>query len=212
VPDFPSLPLARSAVSGLAGRGAVFHLKGGEYMQEVVKNCQGNGESLDDVECVLQTSSTAAGVAGPVSECASVCRHGNAGHTATELIVPVGRQREEISCLIRLHNDIEQLRDDLEALSGISRRRRRRFRPLVTYTTKILERLVRRLGALGVTPMPLPDRIDYRLHESYRSVITRRPEENGLVIEVYRTGFMRGDHVEQLAAVATLKYPSKPTT
>ena len=116
----------------------------------------------------------------------------------------------EIEHLLRIYDGLSQLLDHYESRGGLSKRRKRRLRPEIRLVTTVTERVLTRLKALGVTPMPFPDRVDYRCHEPVRVVTTLFREDDGRVVDVYIPGFVNGERVVRHARVSVLKYVPKP--
>lgn len=116
------------------------------------------------------------------------------------------RGAEEIVHLLRIHDGLSRLLDHYESSIGLSRRRKRRRRPEIRLVLTLIDRVLARLKALGVSPMPFPERIDYRLHEPVRVTATPERQDNGRVVDVFLEGFTCGECVLRQAKVSVLKY------
>ena len=99
-----------------------------------------------------------------------------------------------------------------ESSAGLSKRRKRRRRPEVRLVMNLMDRVLARLKELGVTPMPFPERVDYRLHEPVRVVATHNHADDGRVGDVYIPGFVSEERVVRQAKVSVLKYVPNAAT
>jgi hypothetical protein len=113
---------------------------------------------------------------------------------------------EETAHLLRIYDGLSQLLNHYESSAGLSKRRKRRRRPEVRLVMILMDRVLIRLKALNVTPMPFPERVDYRLHEPVHVVVTHARADDGRVVDVYIPGFVNGERVVRQARVSVLKY------
>mgnify|MGYP000844244861 FL=1 len=122
-----------------------------------------------------------------------------------------GRADAEIQSLVRQCDSLGLIRDQLELRAGRRRRQRRQWRAVINTVTNLIQANMDRLQQLGVTPMPRPERLDYTLHNPVHVYETSDPSQDGRIVEVYRSGFMRDGRAWRPMLVAVTAYRPAPT-
>lgn len=129
-------------------------------------------------------------------------------------VVPIhstdGGKEGEIRHLVRLCDQLGVIRDQLESRAGRRQRQRRRWRTEINTVTRLMQTNLDRLRQLGVTAMPYPERVDYSMHEPVHVYQTGDPLEDGRVVDVCRSGFLRDGRPWRLMQVAVLAYRPAP--
>jgi len=119
---------------------------------------------------------------------------------------------EEMAAIIKCYDSLHDALRIIQCRSGVSKRQKRRRQPELRALLVAERVLLRHLEALGVCPMQLTDKVDYRLHEVLDTEPTCGAGEDGRVFEVCRRGFVCAERVLRMQQVVVLKYqPSRQT-
>ena len=201
---------ARRFASGPAGAAAqacpehetVFPLKVGETAMD-----QGAFERL----CGEFQKRLGPGLAESVREAAAKAVEQALAATAQDSPATDGRADAESQSLVRQCDCLGLIRDQLDSRAGRRRRQRRQWRAVINTVTNLIQANMERLQQLGVTPMPRPERLDYTLHNPVHVYETSDPSQEGRIVEIYRSGFMRDGRAWRPMLVAVTAYRPAPT-
>jgi len=153
----------------------------------------------------------APGLAESVREAAAKAVEQALAPTAQDGHATDSRADAEIQSLVRQCDSLGLIRDHLELRAGRRRRQRRQWRAVINTVTNLIQANTDRLQHLGGTPIPRPERLDYTLHNPVHVYETSDPSQDGRIVEVYRSGFMRDGRAWRPMLVAVTAYRPAPT-
>ena len=108
--------------------------------------------------------------------------------------------------LLACYDRLEEVLQMVKSRSGISKRQRRRQRPLLRTLQNVQATLVKVLEASDMHPMELTERVDFSIHDVVGVFPTRRESDGGRIVELVRRGFMHTDRIFRHQRVIVLKY------
>lgn len=103
-----------------------------------------------------------------------------------------------------IEDEIRRLRKKMTSTA----RRRRCSREMRVFK-RLKDALLRHLESLGLQQIPQLRKVDPSRHTIEKKKQTRRPDEDGLIVEVIRSGYLEGDVVWRRARVVVLQYTPK---
>lgn len=119
---------------------------------------------------------------------------------------PDGDSGAEVRTLVALSDRVEDALHALYCRIGQSKRQRKRRAPDIRALAVVHRSILQRLNVLGVTPMPSAKRADFALHEPIELVPTQDRAQEGVVVDIVRRGFLRGNRVLRLQQVSVLTF------